>query len=332
MKKYLILCLFIPLFWSCFNQEIVPPSSEVKDELTIFLKNSYQTPGELIRIQSEEVDTITIIGTRGLRGDLQFLTYLVPVLADMGSLTMELWFLNGVDQAVLDRFFSGEESDYTANDILFLSDPSRTGYTEYADYLDYLRDFIGHYPEQLNWNISGINRDRDDGKVFFVRYISQEIYIADNEVAGGYKILIHNPVLNSKGRMELPFQGALYYMMIHEWPLYQYSGIPLENSPFGELYLTQNAITMSHQVQNEFDAIILMGRDEWLFPLNPIEKFINENNTARALMSFPDQLIRKKAKPASYLMNLKLKRDQKRIQKNLSGIQQILLENYPSSE
>ncbi len=332
MKKYLILSLCIPLFWSCFNQEIVPPSSEMKDELTTFLKYSYLTPGGLIRKQSVEADKITIIGTRGLRGDLQLLTYLVPVLADMNKMTMELWFLSGVDQTILDCFFSGDESEYTAKDLLFLSDPSRTGYTEYADYLDYLRDFISHYPEPLDWKISGITGYGAEEESSFIRYISQEIYLADNGTAKGNKILIHNPVWNSKGRMELPFQGALYYMMIHQWSLYQYSGIPLDDSPFGKLYLTQNDIAMDHQVQNDFDALILMGREEWLFPLNPIEQFINESNTPQALQSFPDQLIRKKAKPASYLMNFSLKREQKKIRKNLTKIQQILLENYPTGE
>ena len=92
----------------------------MNNELTAFLKKSHQTPGGLIRTLPKEVETITMVGTRGLRGDLQLLTYLVPVLADMDKLTMELWFLNGVEQTVLNRFFSGGESEYNAKDLLFL--------------------------------------------------------------------------------------------------------------------------------------------------------------------------------------------------------------------
>ena len=279
----------------------------------------------MVRRQASVSDRMTLVGMRGNRGDIELLTYLVPVLADLDKLTMELWFLSGVDQVLLDGYFSGEERELTGKDLLFLSDPSRTGYSEHIAFLEYLRDFIMNSPSTLRWKISGINESEEDESHLFFRYISQEIYLSDNSLANGFKVFIHNPVLDSKGRVELPFRGALYYMLIHEWPLYQYSGIPLKNTPFGELYLTRNSSAMNHKVLNEFDALILMGREEWLFPLNPIQKFINESNTPQALESFPDQIIREKVKPASYLMNLRLKRDQKRIQKNLAKIQQFLL-------
>ncbi len=327
MKKLILFSLIF--ISSCGKQNAIIPERDVSIPLSLYLDENDQSPAHLIETKIQNETPVVLVGARGIQSDLELLKYLVPVLADLDSLNLGLWFLNGIPADSLNLFFNHSESDLTARDLLFMSNPAQTGYAEYADFLNYLKNFIRKLPEGTSWNISGT----DSTVPSALSYLSwdqrdSEILKEDNS----YTIFLHNPIIPIEGKSELPFQGELYYLMITEWQLHQYSGIDLEYSPFGELYLTSQDRENNQPVKERFNGLILCGIQESLTPVRLIEDFINEGNAAEALAAFPDQFIRKKLKPASYIMNLKLRSEDKKRRKILARFSKILSDYYPSEE
>ncbi|OQY33759.1 MAG: hypothetical protein B6241_06820 [Spirochaetaceae bacterium 4572_59] len=333
MKKIILLLLILVLFCGCSQGRIIPIEEKQAAVLSSYLHSEHESPAELIRFYAASDEKILLSGSNGIRSDFDLLRYIVPVLNDLQIRSMGFWFLNNISQEILDNYFSGNSDKYSAKDLLFLSDPSRTGFYELEEFILYLKDFIHRSPEEASlWQISGSELKEDSETSPFLLYScysqSEDKKITEERK----KILIHNLLLNENGKWELPFQGALYDLMIHKWPLYHYSGINLNESPFGDLYLSEEDFRNNDTVSRYYDGLILMGVEDLFDPLSPIEAFINEGNTAEALEFFPDQLIRKKVKPASYLMNRTLRSQFNKMKRQFSRFSKIIDENYPSLE
>ncbi len=328
MKKLFII-LTIALVASCGRQEIIPPSAEVENALTDYLEESAASPASLIRQIREQNRSVLLVGARGGESDLELLAYFVPVLMDMGELSLGLWFLDNVPSSMIDGYFSGDSSDLEAQDLLFASDPSMTGYMEYKEFLEYLRDFITSLPADTSWLIRGAETGDNTP---FLSYIPYQDLPADSSRNDAYTIFIHNPVETPEKKSYFPFQGQLYYLLIHKWPQYRYAGIDLSHSPFGGLFFNERDREQGVPVRERFDGLLLAGIEKGFTPLHSIEDFINEGNAAEALDAFPNQIIREKIKPASYLMNMKLRREDRKRAKSLEKLSDFLAEYYPSAD
>jgi len=324
MKK--LLCL-VPLLilLSCGNPRIERLPDSTETGLTDYLRSRHMSPADLILRSSEDSRGVLLTGTRGLQSDITLLRYLVPVLHDAGHPSMALWFLHSGDEERIEAFMSGSDESITAEDLLFRADPARAGYTEYRDFLDYLKAFNAALPENSTFRVSGLPPLPDQADPFLV-YTIPELPVSSGTRD---RVLIHNPLQNSSGHWEIPFQGGLVHLMIHKWSLYRYSGILLSDSPFGDLYLTIEDRDAGRKVSEQYDGLILMGDREIFQPLSLLEGFINEGNTAAALESFPDQWIREQIKPAAYLMNRKLSSRHNRLTGVLEDMEVSAEEHYP---
>ena len=329
MKKILILCC-AALICSCNKLEILTPLSEEDRALTFYLEEKGTTPAGLLREIGKGGQSVLLIGSRGIESDLELMKYFVPVLVDMDRFSLGLWFLNQVPSKSIERFFSQENSNETAEDLLFQSNPALTGFTEYAEFLEYLKKTVQSLSDEVDWLITGSTEAEDS---VFLNYITFDSYTRNSrDFTDYYTLFIHNPVQPAEEKSYFPFQGRLYYLLIHKWPQYQYGGIDLKGSPFGELFFNPQDMAEGVAVKNRFDGIVLAGIDKGFIPLHPIENFINENNALRALDAFPDQVIRKKVKPASYLMNMKLRMEERKRRKNLEKMAEFLSDYYPSND
>lgn len=333
MKKIFLLLFIYPLFWSCSQEEIIPIEDEQVMLLSFYLHNSHMSPGELIRSYAAADEKILLLGREEFRTDFSLLRSIVPILNDLQMRSMGFWFLDNINQEILDNYFIGNSDQYSADDLLFLSDPSKTGFYELKDFIVYLRDFIQESPEEASlWHISGTEPSEDTQTSPFLIYSNSAQFEKKDTTDIRKRVLIHNLLLSENGKWELPFQGALYNLMINNWPLYHYSGINLNESPFGNMYLSDADNREKIPVSLYYDSLILMGVENLFDPLSPIEGFINEGNTPEALKYFPDQLIRNKVKPASYLMNRTLRRQFNKRKRQFSKFSKIIDENYPSLE
>lgn len=333
MKKIFLLLFISLLFWSCSQEEIIPLENEQVMVLSSYLQNLHQSPGELIRSYAAKDEKIQLFGREEIRSDFSLLRSIVPVLNDLQMRSMGFWFLDNINQEILDNYFIGNSRQYSAEDLLFLSDPSKTGFYELKDFIVYLKDFIQKSPEEASlWHISGTQLSEDTQPSPYLLYSNGTQSEKKDTTDKRKRVLIHNLLLNENGKWELPFQGALYNLMIHKWPLYRYSGINLNESPFGNLYLSETDNKEQNPISLYYDGLILMGVENLFDPLSPIEGFINEGNAPEALKHFPDQFIRNKVKPASYLMNRTLRRQLNKRKRIFSKFSEIIDENYPSLE
>ena len=320
--KYLLQLLILVLLISCSDKGFTIPQEETEIQLSAYMHKESTTQASYISSEAEAGKNVLLYGCRGVSSDLEILKYMVPLLGDLHKLSLGLWFLKGVDQTLLNRYLAGEKDGFTAEDLLFLSDPSRTGYKEYADFLRYLRNYISISPSDLEWNISG---QKDD--TIFLYYDVLEALPLPNSEEKRSLVLIHNPLFDAKGHRLLPFQGQLFSLLIQRWQKYEFSAVSLKDSAFGDLFLTHEDIESGSAVKDSFDCLFLTGQSLPFMPLTKIESFITEENARQALESFPDQIIRKKPKPAAYVMNVKLRRWDKKNIKYLKKLSEILCEN-----
>ena len=328
MKKLLILCIIV-LLGSCSRLEITPPAAEVERTLTNYLEETGMSPAALIHQVKDQNRSVLLVGVRGVQSDLELLAYFIPVLTDMGELSLGLWFLDNVPSPMIDEYFSDDSSGLEADDLLFASDPSFTGYREYREFLEYLRDFIISLPEETHWLVSGSDTQKNNTFFIYIPYSELSTFSPRDDK---YTIFIHNPVQPAEEKSYFPFQGQLYYMLIHKWPQYRYAAIDLAASPFGSLFFNSLDQETGTPVRERFDGVLLAGIEKGFTPLHRIEDFINENNAPEALEAFPRQIIRKKIKPASYLMNMKLRKEDRKWRNSLKKMSDFLSEYYPSFE
>ena len=313
--KNIIMLLTIPLLFSCHANYIETPDSTER-----------QLYNEVIHVEiasaiEEEIKAdrkILISGNSQSVEQFDLLKYLLPVLHDRKILSMGFWFLKGNSDLEILKYLRDDKDALTESELLFNTDPVLCGFQEYADFLVYMKDFYSNHDQPNEMVIT----DSDKALVYFDLY--QQPGIRDER----YHFMIHTPILLPGNHYELPFAGKLYYMMIHDWPLNHYNVLNIKGTILEDQFLTSSDRKLDITAGMIADALILLGYPESFSPLKKIDEFINEGNVSEALQSFPRQIIRKKVKPASYLVNKKVDRihrnKYKKIEKEYERIRMML--------
>lgn len=313
-----ILFALIPfLLISCGGAVQVPDDAVRRDlnEKTTRLRIS-----EVIDSEIAADNKIQINGNSKSYEAIELIKFLVPLLEDRGNLSMGFWFTDGCSDEEILGFLNDEEGAPEAVDLLFKTDPVLAGFTPYQELLEGIKSFYQEIdnPEDI------LITSSDEA---FVRF---DLYERGDFDDGRKQYLIHSPLLNSRGRWEMPFQGQLYFMMIHDWLLENYRIIPMEGSVLEYSFLTRENESDGITAGSLMDGIILMGRDSSYTPFHRIEAFITEENIPYALEFFPKQIIREKTNPATYLVNKKVSGRHRRSSRKLEKLYSLITELEPS--
>ena len=253
---------------------------------------------------------------------LEFLSYVIPVLHEQGDLSLRLWFLKNNSDSEVKAFLEGEDGAYTASDLLRRANPVLGGFMAYETFLLNLKSFYNNLEDSESLKISSSDNVILDFRLYdgtFKEEAERNVY------------LIHSPLPDGR-RWEFPFQGILYSMMIHEWPLREYSAIDISGNYLGSSYLTERDADENRTASELIDGLFLMSFPREYIPMTRIESFVTEENISEVLSFFPRQLIREKTKPASYLVNRKIKASHKKAVRSLKRMYESILEEIPGNE
>lgn len=304
MKKLLLLILPV-LMISCSGKSL----NEVDESLRQQYNNEVTRTSiaDLIDKSIESDRKILISVNEKSSEALELMKFLLPVLHDRNKLSVSFWFLDGNSDTDIMAFLRDEISAPAAEDLLFNTDPRTTGYLEYRDFLLSMKDFYLSLkdPESMN-----VGNEEDS----FLRFSLYDPLVKTDE---RNHYLVHTPLLIENRKWEIPLDGQLYFMMIHDWPLDHYSALPVEGSLLEQMYLSKFDRSSDRTIGSYIDGIILMGYQDYYEPFSPIGNFITEGNIAEAVKFFPGQLIREKTKPAAYLVNSKVSRKHRKLSRTL---------------
>ncbi|MDA3956519.1 hypothetical protein [Oceanispirochaeta sp.] len=314
--KHTALLFFLFLFLSCRVQTISTPTPEEQRQY-----NDIPRRGIAILLDQEIQNgrKILISGNSQAPEQFELLRYLLPVLHDQDSLNIGFWFLEGnSDQEIL-SYLKNDSAALSESELLFNTDPLLCGFQEYVDFLIYMRDFYNSLDHQETMVIT----NSDEASVYY------SLFRPGIKNSDRTHFLIHSPILMENNRVELPFKGLLYFQMIHEWPLDRFSAIEIKDTLLENRYLTSSDQDQHRTAGMRTDVLILLYYPTSYKPLSRIEGFINEENISEALKSFPGQIIRKKVKPASYLVNKKVERFHRALNRKMKNEYEQILQMEP---
>ncbi|QEN07349.1 hypothetical protein EXM22_04850 [Oceanispirochaeta crateris] len=305
MKYTALFSMTLLLLFSCKAKDLAIPDADERQMFNSLVHNGISA---YIDKELEAGHKILINGNSSSVEQFALLKYLIPVLHDKDSLNIGFWFLRGNSDEEIISYLRGDQDALSASELLFNTDPVLCGFQEYADFLAYMKEFY----ESLDTKEDMIISSFDTATVYF------DLYAQGRNLEDWTDLLLHTPLVMPNKRVELPFAGRLYFMMIHDWPLNRYSVIELKDTFLEDQYLTSYDKKMENTAGQKTDALILLDFPHSYEGLTKLEGFIGEGNVTQALESFPRQLIRKKLKPASYLVNKKVDSIHRKINRRMA--------------
>jgi len=316
--KYLTLLFSLLTILSCSSEKLEPLTGQQRIQLNQIKKSGIP----FLLDQTIESDKKILISTTTFSHEqFALYKYLVPLLHDRKSLDMGFWFLKGNSDEEILKYLKNDDDSLTAKQLLFNADPVLCGYGEYEEFLEYLKAFYSELSDPDLMHITGTEN------AFAIIQIYGNITDTENQV----RFLIHSPLPVENHKWQLPFAGEIYYMMVNDWIMNQYSGIEVKDSILGDQYLTTVDQENHIKAAERTDYLLLMGIPKSYQYFTPIESFVNESNVNEALKSFPNQIIREKLKPANYLINQKISRNYRRSSKRLKSEYMKVIEMFPNT-
>lgn len=273
----------------------------------------------LIDQSLESEKRILISVNQKSREALGLMKFIIPILHNRDKLNISFWFLDGNSDTAIMSFLRDEEDAPSAVELLFNADPRITGYLEYEEFLLGMKDFY----QSLNEPETMVVGNAADA------YVRFSLYDPSAKINGRDHYLVHSPLLIENNKWEIPFNGQLYFMMIHDWTLNQYAAIPVKGSILEDMFVSKFDASTGQTTVSYIDALILMGYPQSYLPFTPIETFINEENISEAVKFYPGQLIKEKTKPAAYLVNSKVERKHRKLSRSLDKQYLKILELEP---
>ena len=314
MKNTVLFCLLLSLI-SCS-----PFHSPTASESEILRKEVH--PGKIAVLFDELLASgrgLTVYASPKGPEALEFLTYIIPLLHEQEKLSIRLWFLRNSSDDDIKRFLQGKEDAPDAAELLRRADPILCGFESYSSFLEKLKSFYTDLDDPESMMITS----SDEAILDFRLYNGQFLPAGERSV-----YLVHSP-LPVRHHWELPFEGLLYSMMIHEWPLHEYGAVSISENYLGSLFLTSQDAHDKYMASDRIDGLFLMSYPRDYIPMKRIEGFVSEENVADVLDFFPRQLIREKTKPASYLVNSKIDSRHNRAVRKLKRLYNAVKEKVP---
>jgi hypothetical protein len=253
---------------------------------------------------------------------LQFLSYMIPVLHERGELSIRLWFLENNSDEEIKAFLEGREGAPDASDMLRHANPILCGFEPYAGFLEKLRSFYSELEDPESLSVISSDDVLLDFRLYNGHFLPKEERLV---------YLVHSPLQTGR-HWDLPFEGLLYSMMIHEWPLKEFGAVDIRDSSLGSSSLTGRDAQEGSMASDQIDGLFLMSFPREYVAMQRLDGFVNEQNIAEVLKFFPRQLIREKTRPASYLANAKIESRHNSAVRSLRKMYEAVYREIPGQE